>query len=894
MIGIVKTTVEYTKNPIGITKTPRISWVLRGDQRDTFQESYEIEIAKDPNFETTVYIKKETGRQSLHHVPDGFCMESMQKYYYRIRVTDHYGETSAYCRTAEFTTAFLNPKEWKAVFVTAEKQEDANSSRGTYVRKQFQTNRSIRHAYACTTALGLYQFFINGSRVGTDEMTPGWTSYHKHLLYQMYDVTALLKEAKNGGQCIGAMLGAGWYKGKMGFLNLRNNYGDRTAFLCQLHIVYEDGSSEDIVTDHSWQGADAPVLFSEIYDGEIYDARCEIEGWCKGDSKEDDFAKKCRPVELIEADKKILTSQPGCKVTEMTRVPARELIVTPQGDTVIDFGQNMAGWIHVKVHGNVGDKVELNCFETLDKDGNVYLENLRSAKNSITYYCKGTGEESYHPHFSFQGFRYARAASWPGTLHKEDVTAYALHSDMERTGYFSCSNPGLNQLWSNILWGLKSNFIDVPTDCPQRDERVGWTGDAQIFCRTASFLMNTYLFFEKWLLDVAADQTPEGGVPHVVPDIITPGIEKSDNWLLSQGTHSAAAWADAAVLNPWNLYLTFGDKQILLDQYESMKAWIRFMETHAKGVIWNYQLQFGDWVALDAEEGSYYGATPNDLTCTAYYAYSTGIFARIAGILGRTRDEAYFKKLEQKIKEGFAEHFFDQETKGMTVQTQTAHIIALYFGLTPEVNREQTVKELLELLEKENGHLVTGFVGTPYFTHALSRNGHLKEAYALLMKDDFPSWLYQVKQGATTIWEHWDGKKPDGSMWSADMNSFNHYAYGAIGEWMYRVITGIEIDEKQPGYAHTLLYPRPGGGLTWAEGKYESMYGTVGCSWKQTKDGYELKCLIPVNTTASIRFDGIDEVLDADGLSYRLEEGSFRASAGSGSYHIYFRAKAVV
>lgn len=889
MIKIAKTTAEYQEYPLGITKTPRFSWVIESGERNILQEGYEIEIAKDEQFSDIVYRKRKEDHRSLHHKFPDFHMESLQKYFYRVRVWCQNGEASEFSHPASFVTAYLNRDEIRAEFITAEKKEDAGNSKGTYVRKAFQVKKEISHAYVCATALGLYQLFINGNRVGPDEMTPGWTSYHKHLLYQMYDATEYLKNKEEAANCIGAMLGAGWYKGKMGFLELRNNYGDRTAFFCQLHIFYKDGSSEIIATDESWQGADAPVIFSEIYDGEIYDARREIPGWCGGEAAGCEAENLWRPVGLVEYDRCVLKSQPGCRPAEMTRVPAKEILTTPEGDTVIDFGQNMAGWIHIKVKGDAGERACLNCFEVLDRNGNVYIENLRGAKNAVTYYCKGEGMEEYHPHFTFQGFRYAKVVSWPGTIKKEDVKAYAVHSNMEQTGYFSCSNPDINQLWSNILWGLKSNFLDVPTDCPQRNERVGWTGDAQIFCRTASYLMNTYLFFEKWLHDVAADQTPEGGVPHVVPDIITPYIDKVDDWLLGQGTHSAAAWADVAVLNPWNLYLTFGDEQILRDQYESMKAWICFMETHANGVIWNYKLQFGDWVALDAKEGSYYGATPNDLTCTAYYAYSTGIFAKIAKILGNTEDAEYFSALEQKIKDGFADTFFDKDTKGMTVQTQTAHIIALYFGLTPKAYREQTVKELLALLKKENGHLVTGFVGTPYFTHALSQNGHLKEAYELLLKDDFPSWLYQVKQGATTVWEHWDGIKPDGSMWSPDMNSFNHYAYGAIGEWMYRVIAGIDIDERNPGYAHAVLYPRPGGGLSYADGTYKTLYGTLQCSWKKEGDGYTLTCVIPVNTKASVRFDGVRDVPDADGLSYELKDGVFLAEAGSGTYRIRLR-----
>ncbi len=553
---------------------------------------------------------------------------------------------------------------------------------------------------------------------------------------------------------------------------------------------------------------------------------------------------------------------------------------------MIDFGQNVSGWVRFRVKGKPGDRVVLNHFEVLDAAGNVYTKNLRSAKQTVTYTLRGGNEEIFRPHFTFQGFRYVRAAEYPGEVLPENFEAVAVHSELEPTGSFECSNPDLNRLQHNITWSMKDNFVDVPTDCPQRNERMGWTGDAQIFCRTASFLADTELFFRKWLRDVAADQTPEGGVPHVVPDIVS-GKEK-DDWLLSQGTHSAAAWADVAVILPWTLYLTYGDTDVLREQFGSMKKWIDFMHSHANGFIWNYKLQFGDWVALDAEEGSYFGATPNDLTCTAYNAYSTGLFAKICGILGRKEDCETYTALYREIVAGFQKTFFRADGS-MTARTQTAHILALYFHLAPESFVPKTVETLLELLKEHDGHLVTGFVGTPYFCHALSQNGHVREAYELLLKEDFPSWLYQVKCGATTVWEHWDGIRPDGSMWSPDMNSFNHYAYGAVGEWLYRVCAGIEADPGKPGFERILFQPHPTRRLDFAEGSYESVYGNVSCAWKRQGDEVTVSFSVPVNTSAEIIPYGCAEILEADGLEFRKTEKGLRAEAGSGKYTI--RAK---
>lgn len=880
MLKVQKVRMEYLENPVGVSGLPWFGWVLDSDGNNIIQRAYQLQLAFDESFLEPAYdsgwVESE---ESVHVTAEGCRVEACTKYYVRVRVRDD-NEESGFSDTAYFVTGILNSREWKASFITAETPEDKDNSKSTYLRKDISLSGRVKNAYVCTTALGLYHFYINGEKVGRDQMAPGWTSYHKHLCYQTHEVTSLLEEGDN---TLAAMVGAGWYKGKMGFLHLRNNYGERTAFLMQLLVRYEDGREEIFATDESWCGMDGAVTFSEIYDGEQYDARLECPGWKERGSDIQGF----RTVETLDFPMEALTAQPGSRVTAMEMLPAKEVFVTPKGETVIDFGQNLTGWVDFRIRGTAGAEAVLRCFETLDAAGNVYTDNLRTAKQTIGYICKGDGAEEYHPYFTFQGFRYIQILSWPSRISKEDFTAHALYSNMEQTGTFRCSNPLVNQLQHNILWGLKGNFLDIPTDCPQRDERMGWTGDAQIFCRTACYLMNTYTFFRKWLKDVAADQTVDGGVPHVVPDIIS-GKEE-DDWLLSQGTHSAAAWADVAVINPWTMYLIYGDKVILEEQYESMKKWIQFMENHARDYIWNYKLQFGDWVALDAEEGSYFGATPNDLTCTAYYAYSTRLFAKIAGILGRESDEREYSALYEKITDKFRRTFFTEEGD-MTAQTQTAHIVALYFDLVPEQLRARTAQRLVELLEKENGHLVTGFVGTPYFCHALSQNGYVKEAYKLLQQEDFPSWLYQVKKGATTVWEHWDGLKPDGTMWSADMNSFNHYAYGAVGDWLYRVVLGMEVDEKDPGYHHSIISPQTGEDFAYAEGTFESAYGPLKVRWDKGAEENErlLKVTIPHNTTAELRLEKGAKILQAGGLCFTETAGIWAAHAGSGTWTIAY------
>lgn len=898
MLRVKEIHMDYLKEPMGTAGCPSFGWKLESDRRNVWQTAYRLWIRKALDG-GAVYDSGWVESSQALQLQVKAELTSLTGYQVQVQVRDGV-EESPVSEPACFVTGMLRPEEWQAAFISAEEPEEADSSKGTLLRKQICLSGEIECAYVCTTALGLYHFYINGKKVGADELTPGWTSYRKHLCYQTYEVTELLRSGRN---MLGAMVGAGWYKGKMGFLHLRNNYGVQTAFFMQLKIRYRDGREETVVSDETWQGADAPVLFSEIYDGESYDARLEQPGWNEPgwnqpgwnqpwDARQGAAAGVWSPVNRVEYDRGTLTAQPGGRVQKIEELPVKQIFVTPEGDTVLDFGQNLTGWVEFSVCGEPGEEALLQCFETLDAAGNVYTDNLRTAKQTVRYVCNGESAV-YHPHFTFQGFQYVRVIRWPGgvspeALEKAGVRAWAMHSQMEQTGSFRCSHELVNRLQHNILWGLKGNFVDIPTDCPQRDERMGWTGDAQIFCRTACYLMNTDVFFGKWLTDLAADQTPEGGVPHMVPDIIT-GKGGSD-WLLSQGTHSAAAWADAAVINPWTLYLVYGDRQVLKRQYESMKSWILFMKRHAVDDIWNYKLQFGDWVALDAEEGSYFGATPNDLTCTAYYAYSTGLFAKIAGILGRSEDEREYAALYRRIVDKFRRTFF-REDGTMTAQTQTAHIVALYFQLVPEKYREQTAKRLAQLLAEQEGHLVTGFVGTPYFCHALSENGYTREAYELLLKEDFPSWLYQVKMGATTVWEHWDGKKPDGSMWSKDMNSFNHYAYGAVGDWLYRVALGLEADEREPGYRHVLLQPQTGEAFSYAEGSYESVYGTLAVRWERIEDSIRLEFQIPANTHATVRLEPGAEKPEAEGLRFEARDGRLTAECGSGSWSVTYRRK---
>lgn len=865
----------------GVDQPPLIGWKIHSDKHNVLQRSWHLQCSLQADFSVLVSDSGEVVSDASNNVElADIALLPSTRYFLRVRITDNQGESSEWSPVASFVTG-LAGTSWRGEFISAETPQDKDASNATLLRKAFSLSGDKKPvaAYVHATALGIYQLFLNGVRVGTDELTPGWTSYRHHLLYQTWEVTDLLRQGEN---VVGAELGAGWFKGDMGFSRHRNYYGEQTALLFQMVVQYADGTQQRVASDPSWRGNDSPRLFAEIYDGEIYDAGRAERGWhCPGFSDEN-----WRPVSSVPWKMDSLSAQGAGKVSQIERLPAVALIVTPEGDRVLDFGQNMSGWVEFRVRGKAGEKVVLQHFETLDAMGNVYLDNLRSAKQSIEYRLSGEGEEIWHPGFSWQGFRYVKIKDYPGELRLDDFTAIVIHSQMRISGRFACSNPDINQLHHNILWGLKSNFVDVPTDCPQRDERLGWTGDAQIFCRTASYLMHTQTFFAKWLVDLKCDQTPEGGVPHVIPDILT-GHCDQDKFLADGGTHSATGWADAAVVNPWTLYLMYGDKRVLENQYASMKGWVDFMQAHADNDIWRYKLQFGDWVALDAKEGSYFGATPEDLICTAWYAYSTLLFAKTARVLGRMEDYAEYLALQERIVKRFQARFFTLEGE-LTTQTQTAHILALSFNLVPEAFQERTVAGLVRLLDAHDGHLVTGFLGTPYFCQALSQNQRAKEAWALLLKDDFPSWLYQVKAGATTIWEHWDGIKPDGSMWSPDMNSFNHYAYGAVGEWLYRTVAGIDTDEDKPGFKHVVISPLPGGGLSWVDAGYQSVYGEITVKWQARNGRILLTFAIPANTTATLKLTAAKEILAAGGLQFISCVDGWIAQAGSGEYCIEY------
>lgn len=831
---------EYRRNPIGIgERCPRISWKLESEERAVIQTAYEIEIAEDEQFDRLIWQSgRQASEQSVHVELKVLAGESCKRYYYRVRAWDNKGDGSEWSDAAFWETGMLNGETWDAEWIAAPLDllpED--STRLPLFRKSFSLKAPVKQARIYATALGLYELELNGKRVGDSYFAPGWTSYGHRLQTQTYDVTDLLAA---GGNAVGAWLGDGWYRGNIGWNDRKALYGNQLALLMQMHVLYEDGSEEVIATDSSWKCAAGPIQMAELYHGETYDARLELTGWSAADYEATGWS----DVQVIDHDYGKLTPQINEPVRLIQTVKPVELLTTPKGETVIDFGQNLVGWVRFRISAQAGTEVKLLHAEVLDQDGNFYTENLRSAKQTIHYICKGGGEQ-YEPRFTFQGFRYARLIGFPEPVDLSAFEAVVLHSDMEMTGQFQCSDPLINQLQSNILWGLKGNFLDVPTDCPQRDERLGWTGDAQMFIQTAAYLSNVALFFTKWLGDLAADQREDGAVPFVVPHV------------LNDTDFASAAWGDAAVICPWTIYVSYGDARILERQYGSMQKWVAHIRAQGEQeYLWNTGFHFGDWLGLDAKSGDYVGATERDLIASAFYAYSVMLLRKTAGVLGKTEDEAAYGELEERVIEAFRNEFVTPSGR-LSASTQTAHVLALMFGLLDETAEKRAADKLKQLLVDSKHHLTTGFVGTPYISHVLSRHGMQDDAYQLLMQKDYPSWLYPVTKGATTIWEHWDGIKEDGSFWSSDMNSFNHYAYGAVGDWLYRSVAGIQTVEEAPGYKRIVIAPQPGGGLTFAEGSIETLYGQVRSAWRLTGDGtIRLEVTVPPNTTAEIRLPG--------------------------------------
>ena len=681
-------------------------------------------------------------------------------------------------------------------------------------RKTFFCPENVVSAALRITAMGVYEASLNGSRVGDFILAPGWTVYQKRLQVQQYELRIRPGQENE----LTVLVGKGWYRGRLaGWLPGQNSSAALPAALtAELTLRYPDGHTDTICTDASWQTAESAVRFSELYDGETYDAAFEPSVWT--------------PAMIYDGPTDTLIEQQGEPVREQERIAPARIFKTPAGEIVVDFGQNLTGYVEIALDGVKGEAVELSHAEVLDKNGNFYTENYRSAKTKYLYFCKD-GAQRYKPKLTFYGFRYIRVDRFPcGAEHaaQENFTAIAVHSDMKRTGYLSCSDPLLNKLFENVIWGQKSNFLDVPTDCPQRDERLGWTGDAQVFIRTACLNFDAERFFTKWLADLAADQREDGAVGHVIPNVLHQS--------------GSAAWDDAATICPWAVYLAYGDPNILRAQFASMKKWVDYITAHTTTKdLWTGGEHYGDWLGLDAPSGSYKGSSREDLIASAFYAHSTALVIKAGRVLGQ--DISAYEALYERIVRAFRQAY-------PIYQTQTECTLTVYFALAEDT--QKAADQLAQMIRSCSTKLQTGFVGTPYLLHALSAHGYTELAYDLLLRREYPSWLYPVTKGATTIWEHWDGQMENGDFWSSDMNSFNHYAYGAVADWVYTVAAGIQTVEEKPGYAAVRIAPQPDKRLDWLEASVETRHGLVRSHWEKQRDMWRYEIETPVEAEVVI------------------------------------------
>ena len=887
---------EYRANPLGIgAAKPRLSWQLRSGARGTVQTAYQIQVARDAASLGAGRTLWDTGRvasdRQLWVAYAGKALESSRRYHWRVRAWDGDGQPSAWSAPAWWETGLMSPGDWKARWIQAAGEEDgATLQPPQLLRRAFRLAGRPRSARLYVTSLGLYELELNGLRVGDQLFTPGWTSYSKRLQYQTYDVTALLRAGDN---VVAATLGDGWYRGYLAWRRNGNSYGGSLALLCQLRIEHADGRVELVSSDGAWTSATGPIRSSDIYMGETYDARLERPGWSAPGYDDRDFV-PVRLARLPSPPSLVAPEAPPVRKIEELR-PLR-VFKSPKGATLVDFGQNLVGFVRLRLAGPAGTTVTLRHAEVLDQAGELYTDNLRAAKQEVRYTLRGGGEEVYEPRFSFQGFRYVAVEGWPGKPAPDALTGVVVHSDMELTGRFESSSPLVEKLQHNIVWGQKGNFLDVPTDCPQRDERLGWTGDAQVFARTAAFNMDVSGFFAKWLGDLAADQHPNGVVPHVVPDVRTALGPPTDS--PPSGFGGSAAWADAAVIIPWTLYVTYGDRRLLERQYPSMKAWVEYVRGQAgASLLWTSGRHFGDWLAFATTQSDYPGATTGkDLIATAFFAHSTELLSRAAAVIGKAEDAAAYAALAPRIKQAFTREFVTA-TGRVGENTQTAYALALQFDLLPEDLRAEAARRLAEDVRTRR-HLTTGFVGTPYLCPVLTRYGYLDLAYELLNRQEYPSWLYPVTQGATTIWERWDGQKPDGSFQSAEMNSFNHYAYGAIGEWLYGVVAGLELDPREPAGKHVRVEPRPGGGLTRALARLRTPFGESAAGWERSGETLAVTAVVPPNARGTVRLPGASLAGVSEGGAPVAKAAGVRSAAqdgpdvvievGSGSYRFAY------
>ncbi|MGW1028483.1 family 78 glycoside hydrolase catalytic domain [Streptomyces sp. NPDC002577] len=845
---VVSIRFEHREDALGIgTPEPRLSWQVRTDDPAWRQTAYEVEL----DGATTVRV--DSSEQVL--VPWPFePLPSRRRASVRIRVAS--GEWwSDWSAPTAVETGLLYPDDWTARFITPRAHGTLDASAPEVVRT-FALRADAVSARLYATAHGVYTASLNGTRIGDEVLAPGWTSYSHRLRYQTHDVTALLTKGEN---TLSVMLGNGWYRGHLGWWGARALYGDRLALLAQLEVRYADGSVEVFGTDEEWRARDTGIIADDLYKGQRTDLR-----FTPGEA---DGPVDVLPDEEADLARLIAPEGPPVRVTEV--LPALKVWQSPSGRTLVDFGQNVVGWVRLRLSDTAGGtEITVRHAEVLENE-ELCTRPLRTADATDTYLLADADEAVVEPSLTFHGFRYAEVTGVPD-LTAEDVQAVVVGSDLRRTGWFSCSDPDLEQFHENVVRGTRGNFLDVPTDCPQRDERLGWTGDIQVFSPTASFLFDTAGFLSSWLADLAADQHSDGAVPWVIPDV------------LDTEAPNAAAWGDAAPVVPWVLYERYGDLGILRRQFGSARRWVDKIASLTTDGVWAGGFQFGDWLDPAAPPDDPFAArTPPDVVATACLARCADVVARTAGVLGRSEDAARYSALAAATREAFARAFVTPAGR-ILGDSPTSYAMALQWNLLPTPQQRATAGRRLADLVRTNGfRIATGFVGTPLMTDALTAAGRPDLAHRLLLEKGCPSWLYPVTMGATTIWERWDSMLPDGTVNPGQMTSFNHYALGAVADWMHRTVAGLA--PAAPGYRELCVRPLPDRSLTHAAAVHLTPYGEASVSWRRDDGRFHLTVVVPAGARASVHLPGSGQppVTVAHGTHTWTTEDPCLASAAS-------------
>jgi len=884
---------EYANDPIGIdVRRPRLSWTLVSQRRGTHQAGYRIQVARDRRDllaeERLLWDSGEVASDRSQHVEySGPALHSFDRCWWRVRASDTRGEQSGWSGPASWEMGVLDCADWHGEWITPELPLQETDNPCPLLRREFSVSADVAFARLYITSLGLYEAEINGLRVGDARFTPGFTSFHHRLQYQVHDVTSHLRTGPNA---MGVVLADGWYRGHLWVCDVPNVYGRELALLLQLRVVYASGREQWITSDPEWRCSTGPWLSSDLYFGEVYDARCEQPGW----SSPGFDAGGWHGVRPCDAGTSRIVASSAPPVRLIEEIPVQRIFTTPRGERIADLGQNIAGSLRVEARGERGREITLSCCEVLTPEGNFSPDQLdllgyqrRAGRwyQVDRYVLKGEGVEVFEPRFTFHGYRYVKIDA-PGVDVAEDrLRGLVLHSDLEETGEFSCSHPGIDQLQHNIRWSQKGNFLEVPSDCPQR-EKMGWTGDIQIYAPTACFLMESAGFLGKWLQDLAADQHENGLVPHVIP------WPPDYPMFKIVGTGGSSGWGDACTVVPTTLHLYYGDERILAEMYPVMKRWLAFIESRASGRIWRRRMHWGDWLEPGRSTIYYHLPwAPKGYVATPFWAHSAELTARTARILGHDDEAAGFEALAREVKEAYLRQYVRADGR-IRPSRQGAYVLALAFDMVPEPMRPRLAGHLADLVRANGCHLDTGFLSTVHLCDVLCRFGHEALAFALLEQETLPSWLYQVRRGATTIWETWDVVRADGRLRKG--LSLNHYAFGAVGDWLYRHVAGVGPSAEGPGFRHVRIAPHPGGSLTHARARLRSPYGEVSSSWRIESGHLELEVVVPPNATASVRLPGarLGEVreggaplAEAEAVSTSRQSGDdVELEIGSGRY----------